>query len=353
MKNKLLVLTMVTAMAFTSITSMQSYAEDNVVWRYETAGEVSAGTEISVFADGLEDNCTMISAIYNNGSLAELSVKECAETDKTMSITVPEDFSNDSVWVLKAFAWDGISSMTPIGNSFEVTLADEDITDKITDTNFLNAVREAINKNDGESIYMSDVINIKELNVQGIEGIQGKEIHSLAGIEYFKTLEKLDCSRNEIETLDVSKNTKLKELYCYFNQLTTLDVSANKELEILDCGYIWCLADLNISDNPKLKELYCDYSALTSLKPLNCPELVSIICQENELEELDISNNLKLEELTCWKNNLTSLDVSNNKNLKYFDCSYNRMKSVNDVKGLMDNEQIMVEKFKFEPQRSE
>lgn len=346
MKNKLLVL-MVTAMAFTSITSMQSYAEDNVVWRYETAGEVSAGTEISVFADGLEDDCTMISAIYNNGSLAELSVKECAETDKTMSITVPEDFSKDSVWVLKAFAWDGISSMKPIGNNLEVTLADEDITDKFTDTNFLNAVREAINKNDGESIYISDVINVKEL------AVVYKEIHSLTGIEYFKELEKLDCTENELEALDVSKNTKLKELYCCFNQLTTLDVSANKELEILDCGYIWCLADLNISDNPKLKELYCDYSALTSLKPLNCPELVSIICQENELEELDISNNLKLEELTCWKNNLTSLDVSNNKKLTYLDCSYNRMKSVNDVKGLNEDGRVSFETFEFNPQKSE
>lgn len=350
MKNKLLVLTMVTAMAFTSITSMQSYAEDNVVWRYETAGEVSAGTEISVFADGLEDDCTMISAIYNNGSLAELSVKECAETDKTMSITVPEDFSNDSVWVLKAFAWDGISSMKPIGNNLEVTLADEDITDKFTDTNFLNAVREAINKNDGESIYISDVINIKELNVQGSKG---KEIYSLAGIEYFTSIEMFSCTRNKIEECDFSKNTKLKELACLANRITSLDVSANKELEILACGYNMRMTSLNVSDNPKLKELYCNYAKLQSLKPLNSPELVSIICQENELEELDISNNLKLEELKCCNNNLTSLDVSNNKNLKYFDCSYNRMKSVNDVKGLMDNEQIMVEKFKFEPQRSE
>lgn len=347
MKNKLLVLTMVTAMAFTSITSMQSYAEDNVVWRYETAGEVSAGTEISVFADGLEDDCTMISAIYNNGSLAELSVKECAETDKTMSITVPEDFSKDSVWVLKAFAWDGISSMTPIGNSFEVTLADEDITDEFTDTNFLNAVREAINKNDGESIYMSDVINVKEL------AVVYKEIHSLAGIEYFKALEKLDCTENELEALDISKNTKLKELYCYFNQLTTLDVSANKKLEHLDCGYNPMLTSLNVSDNPQLITLFCEYSNIVSIKPLNSPELLGIRCYENELEELDISNNLKLQKLNCWENNLTSLDVSNNKKLTYLNCSSNRMKSVNDVKGLNEDGRIPFETFEFEPQRSE
>ncbi len=32
-------------------------------------------------------------------------------------------------------------------------------------------------------------------------------------------MKELDCSENELTSLDVSKNTQLKELYCYNNRL--------------------------------------------------------------------------------------------------------------------------------------
>lgn len=347
MRKRLLLLTIVSAMAIANTVSVCVSAEGNAVWRYETAGEVSAGGDITVFAYGLEGQCDLISAIYCDGILAEASAAECSEGDKSVSIAVPEEFSNEHVWTLKAFVWDGLSSMKPIADSFEVTLTDIDITDKFTDANFLAAVSEALGKGETDRIYNSDVNTVTELTVTD------KEIHSLAGIEYFTALEKLDCTGDKLEKLDISKNTKLKELICTANHLTTLDLSENKELEILDCGYNPRMTSLDVSNNPKLKELYCDYSSVVSLKPLNNPDLIVIYCLGNELVEIDVSNNPKLETLCCFENNLTSLDISNNKNLTYLDCSYNRMKSVDDIKGLTEDLQAQLETFEFNPQKTE
>ena len=46
----------------------------------------------------------------------------------------------------------------------------------------------------------------------------------------------LDCSTNELISLDVSKNTALTALYCYENQLTNLNVSGCISLRDLDCS---------------------------------------------------------------------------------------------------------------------
>jgi len=40
----------------------------------------------------------------------------------------------------------------------------------------------------------------------------------------------LDCGSNQLTSLDVSKNTKLRELKCGYNKLTSLDVSKNTHL---------------------------------------------------------------------------------------------------------------------------
>ena len=54
---------------------------------------------------------------------------------------------------------------------------------------------------------------------------KGLGIGSLAGIEYFTALDWLDCSGNDLTTLDVTKNTKLQYLYVEDNRLTELDIS--------------------------------------------------------------------------------------------------------------------------------
>lgn len=85
--------------------------------------------------------------------------------------------------------------------------------------------------NNGDD-YLSDAERslIVSLNVSGLG------IGDLTGLEFFPRLSWLDCSNNQLATLDVTKNDRLEELYCQGNQLTTLDLSGNVLLSSLDCS---------------------------------------------------------------------------------------------------------------------
>ena len=124
--------------------------------------------------------------------------------------------------------------------------------------------------------YLDD----EEIAAQVIIGINNKNIEDLKGIEYFTAATMLMCDGNKLQTLDVSKNTKLTQLICYGNKLTSLNVSKN--------------------------------TALTSLH-----------CTDNQLTSLNVSNNTELGMLLCQNNQLTSLDVTNNQELTTLDCSNN------------------------------
>ena len=235
-----------------------------------------------------------------------------------------------------------------------------------------------------------DCLTPAELAAVEYMALYNKSIGDLTGIEHFTDLTKLDCRRNQLTSLDLSKNTALEvlncnnnpltslvlggntaltKLSCTNNQLTSLDLSKNTALQVLDCGGNQ-LASLDVSANTALKELYCgdnpltalDVSANTALTDLNCintqrasldvskntaltsllcgdnqltsldvsknTALTSLLCAKNQLASLDVSKNTALEELSCWGNQLTSLDVSANTALKDLDCGQNQLTSL-------------------------
>ena len=196
--------------------------------------------------------------------------------------------------------------------------------------------------------------------------LYNKSIGDLTGIEHFTALTELDCRRNQLTSLDLSKNTALQvlncnnnpltslvlggntaltKLSCTNNQLTSLDLSKNTALQVLDCEGNQ-LTSLDVSNNTALKELYCgdnpltslDVSANTALTDLNCintqrtsldvsknTALTSLLCGDNQLTSLDVSANTALTSLLCAKNQLTSLDVSKNTALTDLDCRWNQL----------------------------
>ena len=140
-------------------------------------------------------------------------------------------------------------------------------------------------------------------------------------------LEELDCGDNQLTSLDVSANTALKQLYCMNNPLTALDVSANTALTDLNCINTQ-RASLDVSKNTALTSLLCGDNQLTSLDVSANTALTSLLCAKNQLASLDVSKNTALEELSCWGNQLTSLDVSANTALKDLDCGQNQLTSL-------------------------
>ena len=158
----------------------------------------------------------------------------------------------------------------------------------INETNFPDSVfraivRDFLDSNGDNALSESErnaVINIgvgwRDLN---------NKIKNIQGIEFFPNLEYLDCSGNNLTSLDVSKNTALKTLWCVSNNLTSLDVSKNTAL----------------------KTLWCSSNNLTSLNVNSATKLDTLECGNNNLTSLDVSKNTELTELYCSNNKLTSL----------------------------------------------
>lgn len=152
-------------------------------------------------------------------------------------------------------------------------------------------------------------------------------ISNLKGIEFFINLTSLSCSGNNIETLDLSKNTELKSLTCSYNKLKHLDLSNNTKLTWLAC-YNNELTILDLSKNTLLTEIYCSSNKLQTLDFSNNTELSWLQCYDNELSELNISNNTKLTCVWCGHNQLSNIDLSNSSELTDLNCSMNNLTSL-------------------------
>lgn len=119
----------------------------------------------------------------------------------------------------------------------------------------------------------------------------------------------LDCSFNQLISLDVSGNEKLKELRCHHNYLTNLLINNNK-LEILDCSYNE-LINLDLRGNDNLIELYCNKNQLIDLNIRNQVALKTLVCYGNKLKNLEINNNTSLTEIQCGTNELRAESINN------------------------------------------
>ncbi|MBR1379683.1 MAG: leucine-rich repeat domain-containing protein [Bacteroidaceae bacterium] len=65
--------------------------------------------------------------------------------------------------------------------------------------------------------------------------ISGLGIRDLTGISYFYKLTTLNCSRNQLQELDLTSNTALTELDCSQNQLTGINLAGSTNLNNVSC----------------------------------------------------------------------------------------------------------------------
>ncbi|MDB4293680.1 chromosome condensation regulator RCC1, partial [Maribacter sp.] len=172
--------------------------------------------------------------------------------------------------------------------------------------------------------------------------LAGQNISDLSGIENFSGLKKLDCSANQLSSLDLSKNTALKELDFSNNQVTSIDVGQNTALTSLVC-FNNRLSSLNLSQNTALATLACTNNQLVELDLSLNTVLTQVYCSENQLSNLDVTQNTDLIELFCFKNQLSALDISSNMALTKLYCYDNELTALNVKNG---NNTILTE-FNF------
>lgn len=156
-----------------------------------------------------------------------------------------------------------------------------------------------------------DTIPNKFLRVVDEMDLHESDISSLRGIEYFGALRQLDCSDNQLMSIDISLNKNMEVLCCKGNKLNSIDVTQNEKLWLFNCSGNH-LKSLDVSKNTKLTVLLCD---------------------ENPLEEngIDVSHNIELSVLGVEGCGLKVLDVASNSNLKELYCSDNDFKELNLV----------------------
>jgi len=86
--------------------------------------------------------------------------------------------------------------------------------------------------------------------------LENSDIKDLTGIAALVNLRYLDCSFNQIETLDLSNNTKLKDLICGRNEIEELNLSGCQNLNYLHCSFNK-LEIFDVSHNYYLSTLSC------------------------------------------------------------------------------------------------
>lgn len=180
----------------------------------------------------------------------------------------------------------------------------------IPDSNFEDKLIALGIDKDGKNgkVESMNIANLITLNVSN------SNITDLTGIEDFSSLTSLDCSSNQLKSVNVSKNKSLTKLNASKNQLTTLDVSANALLDDLNISNN-AFTSVNVYNNLRLSRLNCSNNAITSLSFSDKTNLTALSASFNKIRNLDVSKNTMLKELDCASNDMYNLNLQNGNNV--------------------------------------
>ena len=124
-------------------------------------------------------------------------------------------------------------------------------------------------------------------------------VKTLAGIEEFTALRKLDCSGNEIVALDVRKCIFMEQLNCSGNALISLDIKGLRFLNRLDCSNN-DLTYINLATNAALENLWCGHCATDMIRVDTVPnESLSVLYKRagQRILNLNVDGGTKVEDL--------------------------------------------------------
>ena len=204
-----------------------------------------------------------------------------------------------------------------------------------------------------------EVRNIREMNVSELG------LTSLSGIEAFENLEVLYCSDNELSSLDLRQNKKLKDLNCRNNPLISLDVSGFTSLQSLAChttslNASGCtslqdlsfntlsVVNINLSGCTNLKMDFLNGNSfmngkLETLDVSDCPGVQNMIMFSKvpQLTSVDVSGCTNLQSLYTDGGNLTTLDVSGCTSLQTLNCRNHPLTTL-DVSGCINLQNLII-----------
>jgi len=124
--------------------------------------------------------------------------------------------------------------------------------------------------------------------VKGIESLSFRNagIQDFTGIAALYCLEEFSCNSDNLSTLDLSQNDKLKKVTCVYCQLTEIKLPNNIESINLSANK---LDSIDLSGCTKLKYLNVNSNQLTTLDVSKCSELTTVKFSDNKLAFVDFS----------------------------------------------------------------
>ncbi len=141
--------------------------------------------------------------------------------------------------------------------------------------------------------------------------LNGYKIRNLDELKHFQSLEILYCQNNApiSGTINIGKNSMLKEFNCMSNGLSSLDLDKNTALETINCSNN-DLGSLDVTPCKELKSLDCSNNKIRTLNVSECVQLTSLNCSRNLISTLDLGRNKLLENISITDNPIESIIVN-------------------------------------------
>lgn len=172
-------------------------------------------------------------------------------------------------------------------------------------------------------------------------GIEVFGISDFTGIEAFINLTYLNCSYNDITSLDVSALTQLQYLDCSnsinYNGfpmngggtgIATLNLPTSVTLQTLKCNANVLSGSLNLTSFTNLGTLDISNNQITTVLLPNTTILQSLKLRNNQISNLNLTSNSGLTYLECSYNPLGTIDISSNTILATLICTNNQLTSL-------------------------
>ena len=212
--------------------------------------------------------------------------------------------------------------------TYQLSMRDDDEVN-IEDPNFKAYLLAHHDRNqDGKISYgelkVIEMVETSTDEIRSVREIEGRP-------ELFRVMLKgSEPRKGKLTTMPVKQNSKLRTLDCSNNNIASLDLSGNKELEYLDCSGN-ALTALSVANNIRLDGLDVSDNQLTELDLSNNSGLRSLNISGNKFPSQDYSGMIALRELNCRNNpqmdtlylsinqEFTLLEVGDNTTIKYVD----------------------------------
>jgi len=146
--------------------------------------------------------------------------------------------------------------------------------------------------------------------------VADSNISDVTGLQDFTALIYFFCDRNNITTIDLSKNIMLENIGILDNNLTSVDVSKNTKIHTLELSKNQ-ITSVDLSQNINLKRLGFENNKITEIDLSNNKELWFVSGYGNLLTHLDLSQNKKIEVINVDNNQLTTINVQNGNNKNF------------------------------------